>query len=32
MFWDIFLNSVALIFAILVVGWVIEYLIHHRSR
>jgi hypothetical protein len=31
MFWDIFFNSLALILAILAVGWVVEYLIHHRS-
>ncbi len=30
MFWSIFLNSVALIFAILAIGWAIEYLIHRR--
>jgi len=31
MFWNIFFNSLALILAILAVGWVVAYLIHRRS-
>jgi hypothetical protein len=31
MFWDIFLNSVVLIFGILVAGWVIHWLVHRGS-
>jgi hypothetical protein len=31
MFWSIFFNSLALILAILVIGWLISYLIHRRS-
>lgn len=31
MFWSIFFNSLALILAILAVGWVVAYLIHRRS-
>lgn len=32
MFWNIFFDSVALIIAILAIGWVIDYLIHRRSQ
>lgn len=32
MFWSIFFNSLALIAAILVVGFVIDYMINNRSR
>ena len=32
MFWTIFLDSLALILAILTVGWVVAYLIHRRSQ
>jgi len=32
MFWDIFLNSVVLIFGILVVGWIISYIVHRGSE
>lgn len=32
MFWNIFIDSLALILAILTVGWVVAYLIHRRSQ
>jgi hypothetical protein len=32
MFWNIFFDSLALIIAILAIGWVIAYLVHRRSR
>lgn len=32
MFWDIFLNSLALIVAILAIGWVITFLLRDRSE
>lgn len=32
MFWSIFFDSLALILAILAVGWVIAYLIQHRAK
>ena len=32
MFWSIFIDSLALILAILAVGWVVAYLIHRRSQ
>jgi hypothetical protein len=32
MFWNIFIDSVVLILLILVVGWVIDFIIHKRSQ
>lgn len=32
MFWSIFVDSLALILAILIVGWGVAYLIHRRSQ
>jgi hypothetical protein len=32
MFWSIFFDSLALILAILAVGWIVAYLIHSRSH
>jgi hypothetical protein len=32
MFWDIFIDSVVLMLAILAVGWFIAYLIERRDR